>query len=302
MMQPADHDAPLSVLDARESRPWRVELKTNRICPTCTVQSWFFRLVKPRKSDCVMMLLGIACFLGSASLEVYGLVYSEYGAAHPALVIAGMIIGALLLASCCMGALVWFKGPEWAEEGTEAAWAEPRPRRQQLEPQMMGSVASGGGDDGSESEDEEGALLHRDEAARHAPAVEFEDLDDEFCYNCLLDECTVMVGAIVGMIAVGIGLTMGYEIAAALHNEQLLSQIFADPDGTVSNVTLAALAAALVAPPPSRHPLASTVPAAADAHGAPPRGGSPLPASAQPGVATVRCKQSPEQCASQGWL
>ena len=75
---------------------------------------------------------------------------------------------------------------------------------------------SGGGDDGSESEDEEGALLQRDEAARRAQPMGFHDLDDEFCYNCLLDECTAMVGAIVGIVAVGVGLTLGYEIAAAL--------------------------------------------------------------------------------------
>ena len=83
-------------------------------------------------------------------------------------------------------------------------------------------------DEGSESEDEEGALLHH---RGRAAAADFAE--EEYCLNCLLDECVAMVGAMVGAICVGAGLALGYDIAAALHNEQVITHLLADPGGMV---------------------------------------------------------------------
>ena len=52
-------------------------------------------------------------------------------------------------------------------------------------------------------------------------------------YNCLLDECTAVVGAIVAIISVTAGLMLGYDIAAALHNERVIIRMLADLDSTV---------------------------------------------------------------------
>ena len=50
------------------------------------------------------------------------------------------------------------------------------------------------------------------------------------------------------------GLALGYDVAAALHNEQLLQTLRDSPEGVARNVSLAALAAN--PDPPPRHPLA----------------------------------------------
>ena len=52
-------------------------------------------------------------------------------------------------------------------------------------------------------------------------------------YNCLLDECTAVVGAIVVIISITSGLVLGYDIAAALHNERLIIRLLADAGSTV---------------------------------------------------------------------
>jgi hypothetical protein len=208
--------------------------------------------VKPRRSDFLVTLLGLACFLSSLALEASLLLrFPE----RPALVIGSLITVALLLASCCMGVLVKVKGPEWADETEDAAWAPerrsaPQVRRGARPPAPALALSRAVSlsrapahapprsvcarqptrmvDEGSESEDEERHLLHH---RGRAAAADFAE--EEYCLNCLLDECVAMVGAMVGVVCVGAGLALGYDIAAALHNEQVIMHLLADPGGMV---------------------------------------------------------------------
>lgn len=247
-------DAPGSqVDDPTGERPWRARLHVKRL-PTIkfAIQSWFFTLVKPRRSDFLVTMLGLACFLSSLALEASLLLrFPE----RPALVIGSLITVALLLASCCMGVLVKVKGPEWADETEDAAWAPerrsaPQVRRGARPPAPALALSRAVSlsrapahapprsvcarqptrmvDEGSESEDEERHLLHH---RGRAAAADFAE--EEYCLNCLLDECVAMVGAMVGVVCVGAGLALGYDIAAALHNEQVIMHLLADPGGMV---------------------------------------------------------------------
>ena len=152
-------------------RPWRLRLclclrdresdgdgrLSRRCCPRATVHRWCCVLVRPRRSDCVVLALGLLCFVSSLSLETALLLRYEE---HVMLVVASLVVGALLLASCCMGGLVWWKGPQWADDDRDAsgAWVHEHrrinSRRGAPQPRQMD-------DEGSESEDndEEGALL-----------------------------------------------------------------------------------------------------------------------------------------------
>lgn len=114
-------------------RPWRLRL--SGCCPRATVHSWCCRLVRPRRSDCAMMAMSLACFVSSLSLETALLLRYEE---HVMLVVASLVIAALLLASCCMGLLVWWKGPQWADDDRDAAaWVhEHRPSRHSAPPQV----------------------------------------------------------------------------------------------------------------------------------------------------------------------
>ena len=119
-------------------RPWRLRLcrcrrstegdrdgrLLRRCCPPATVHRWCCVLVRPRRSDCVVLALGLLCFVSSLSLETALLLRYEE---HVMLVVASLVVGALLLASCCMGALVWWKGPQWADDDRDAsAWVHER--------------------------------------------------------------------------------------------------------------------------------------------------------------------------------
>lgn len=53
--------------------PWRLRLQLS-----ATVHSWCCVLVRPRRSDCVVMFLGLLCFFSSLSLEVVLLLRCEY--------------------------------------------------------------------------------------------------------------------------------------------------------------------------------------------------------------------------------
>lgn len=121
--------------------------------------------------------------------------------------VASLIITALLLASCCMGLLVWWKGPEWMDDdqGRETCVHEQRPGRNsfarevrvpQIPTTSTGLIAfihawrslcgcthrlqpRHMGDEGSESDQDEEGLLLRDTST--APAAGFDD--DEYCVS-----------------------------------------------------------------------------------------------------------------------
>ncbi len=117
-----------------DGRPWRLRL--SGCCPRATVHSWFCRLVRPRRSDCAMIAMSLVCFISSLSLEAALLLRYEQ---HVMLVVASLVIAALLLASCCMGLLVWWKGPQWADDDRDAAaWVrdEHQPSRHRAPPQV----------------------------------------------------------------------------------------------------------------------------------------------------------------------
>ena len=82
-----------------------------------------------------MMAMSLACFVSSLSLETALLLRYEE---HVKLVVASLVIVALLSASCCMGLLVWWKGPQWADDDRDAAaWVhEHRPSRHSVPPQV----------------------------------------------------------------------------------------------------------------------------------------------------------------------
>ena len=114
----------------------------------------------------MIMALGLLCFLCSASLEATlllrcealhtngcgsphhmsrGWVVSCRYEDHVVLIVASLIIAALLLASCCMGLLVWWKGPEWADDDRDAAaWVhEHRPPQRSAPPEVRADSIAG---------------------------------------------------------------------------------------------------------------------------------------------------------------
>ena len=180
-------------------RPWKLRLQGAELVPRVRVKSWGVRFVKPRRTDAAIAALGLLSFSGAAAIEVYGLVFSPWGAAHPVAVVASLVLISLVLGTCSMGLVVWAKGPEWAEDDRQSSLAD-RDR-----PPAAPGLASAGS--GSESEDdvEHRPLMRRGRPHPPADRHRHQEGEEEFCYNCLLDECTAMVGAIVAIVAVATG-------------------------------------------------------------------------------------------------
>jgi hypothetical protein len=222
------------------------------LCPTVRLHKCCCKLVAPRRVHVLVYALALVLFSVCSSAVVVSLVWWSWGGAHPVLIVALYIIVAICAASSCIGIMLWKRWLGWeVSEPDEwgSRWTVGRGGG------AGGAIIIIGTDDEDDSSREERPLIrlpgtteipqhHRGAQTTYDDAEEAEE-DEEYCYNCMLEECAASVGIVLIVAAALAGLGVGVEVAKAWHSALVLSPAL-DPttSSAARNLTVAQLASA----------------------------------------------------------